>query len=264
MEIIYLPVDDQGQVSVPGVAAAIKANTILITIMHANNEVGTIQPIAEIAQIAKESGILLHTDAAQSIGKIPATVDNLGVDLLSIAGHKVYAPKGVGALFVRDGVKLANLMYDAGQEPSLRPGTENVLKIVGLGKACEIAKRDLDINMTHMHHMRDRLYEGIKIECTQVRLNGHPQKRLPNTLNLSFRDLEANRILDKISHRVAASAGAACHSGRVLVSQVLKAMGVPLNWAKGTLKLTTGRRTTEEDIDTAVQVICEVVNTLKN
>jgi cysteine desulfurase len=263
-EVTYLPVDNQGLVSVSDVADTIKANTILVTIMHANNEVGTIQPITEIAQIAKQRGILLHTDAAQSIGKIPATVDNLGVDLLSIAGHKVYAPKGVGALFIRDGVKLANLMHGAGQESGRRPGTENVLKIVGLGKACEIAKRDLDINMTHMQHMRDRLYEGIKIECIQVRLNGHPQKRLPNTLNLSFRDLEANRILDKISHRVAASAGAACHSDMVVVSQVLKAMGVPLNWAKGTLRLTTGRRTTEEDIDTAVQVICEVVNSLKN
>jgi len=262
-EVTYLPVDDQGLVSAVAVADAIKQNTILITIMHANNEVGTIQPISEIGEIAKSRGILLHTDAAQSPGKIRVEVDTLGVDLLSIAGHKIYAPKGVGALYIRNGVKLTSLMHGAGQEFGRRPGTENVLEIAGLGKACEIAKRDLDKNMTHMQQMRDRLYEGIKKECTQVKLNGHPQKRLPNTLSLSFRDLEANRILDKISHRVAASAGAACHSDMVEVSQVLKAMGVPLNWAKGTLRLTTGRRTAEADIDRAVAVISRAVKSLK-
>ena len=264
MEVTYVPVDGQGMVRVSAVGGAITARTILITIMHANNEVGTLQPIAEIAQIAKEHGILLHTDAAQSVGKISTEVDTLGVDLLSIAGHKVYAPKGVGALFIRDGLNLAKFMHGAGQESGRRPGTENVLEIVGLGKACEIAKRDLDSNMKHMQHMRDRLHEGIKDECSPVRLNGHPQKRLPNTLSISFEGLEANRILDSVSPRVAAAAGAACHSDRVEVSQVLKAMGVPLNWAKGTLRLTTGRRTTEADIDTAVQVICEAVKTLKN
>ena len=263
-EVTYLPVDNQGLVSVSDVADTIKANTILVTIMHANNEVGTIQPITEIAQIAKQRGILLHTDAAQSIGKIPATVDNLGVDLLSIAGHKVYAPKGVGALFIRDGVKLANLMHGAGQESGRRPGTENVLEIAGLGKACEIAKRDLDKNMTHMQQMRDRLYEGLKANCGNTRLNGHLEKRLPNTLSISFEGLEANRILDKISHRVAASAGAACHSDMVEVSGVLKAMGVPLNWAKGTLRLTTGRRTTEADVDNAVEFICEAVKSFND
>ncbi len=262
MDVTYLPVDGQGLVSVSAVEAAVTARTILITIMHANNEVGTIQPIAEIAKIAKAHGVLLHTDAAQSVGKIPATVDALGVDLLSIAGHKVYAPKGVGALFIRDGVRPARLMQGAGQESGRRPGTENVLEIVGLGKACEIARRDLDRNMTHMQHMRDRLYEGIKSRCGHIRVNGHPQKRLPNTLSISFEGLEANRILDQIAPRVAASAGAACHADTIEVSGVLTAMDVPLNWAKGTLRLTTGRRTTESDIDTAVAVICEAVNTL--
>jgi cysteine desulfurase len=264
IEVTYLPVDDQGLVSTATVTDAIRKNTVLITIMHANNEVGTIQPITEIARIAKNHGILLHIDAAQSIGKIPAEVDKLGVDLLSIAGHKVYAPKGVGALYVRKGVKLPNFMQGAGQESGLRPGTENVLEIVGLGKACEIAKRDLAGNMLHMQQMRDRLFDGIKKECARVRLNGHPDKRLPNTLSLSFRDLEANRILDKIGSRVAASAGAACHSDIVEVSQVLRAMEVPLEWAKGTLRLTTGRMTTEDDIDQAVRVICEAVNRLSN
>ena len=263
MEVTYVPVDGQGLVSVSALEAAVTDRTILITIMHANNEVGTIQPIADIARVAKAHGILLHTDAAQSVGKIPTGVNELGVDLLSIAGHKLYAPKGVGALFVSGGIKLAPIMHGAEQESGRRPGTENVLEIVGLGKACEIAGRDLDRNMMHMQHMRDRLYEGIKSRCDNIRVNGHPQKRLPNTLSISFEGLEANRILDHISSRVAASAGAACHSDTIELSGVLKAMDIPLNWAKGTLRLTTGRGTTEADIDTAVEVIGEAVNTLK-
>jgi cysteine desulfurase len=261
-EITYLPVDAYGLVNPADVAAALTSRTLLITIMHANNEVGTIQPISEIAQIAKESGVLLHTDAAQSMGKITAAVDQLGVDLLSIAGHKIYAPKGVGALFVRDGIKLSNLMQGAGQESGVRPGTENVLEIVGLGKACEIAKRDLDKNMTHMQQMRDRLYEGLKTNCGNTCLNGHLQKRLPNTLSISFEDLEANRLLDAIEPEVAASAGAACHSDTIEISGVLRAMKLPLNWAKGTLRLTTGRGTTEADIDKAVAVISRAVKSL--
>ena len=262
-EITRLPVDESGLVNSAEVAAAVTSRTLLITIMHANNEVGTIQPISEIAQIAKEHNILLHTDAAQSVGKVPAEVDKLGVDLLSIAGHKIYAPKGVGALFIRDGLRLSNFMHGAGQESGVRPGTENVLEIVGLGKACEVAGRDLDRNMTHMQQMRDRLYEGLRDRCGSVRVNGHPQQRLPNTLSISFEGLEANRILDAIGPEVAASAGAACHSDTIEVSGVLKAMEVPLNWAKGTLRLTTGRGTTEADIDTAVEVISRAVNSLK-
>jgi len=263
-EVTYLPVDGQGLVSVSAVEAAVTARTILITIMHANNEVGTIQPIAEIARIAKAHGILLHTDAAQSVGKIPTAVDELGVDLLSMAGHKLYAPKGVGALFVREGVTLGPIMHGAGQESGRRPGTENVLEIVGLGKACEIAGRDLDRNMTHMQQLRDRLYDGLKSNCGNTRLNGHLQNRLPNTLSISFEGLEANRILDVIAPEVAASAGAACHADTIEVSGVLKAMDVPLNWAKGTLRLTTGRRTTEADIDRAVEVIGKAVKSLKD
>ncbi len=228
---------------------AIKEKSILITIMHANNEVGTVQPIEEIADLTKDRGIILHTDAAQSVGKIPVGVDTLGVDLLSVAGHKVYAPKGVGALYVRNGVILEKFLHGAGQETGMRASTENVLEFVGLGRACEIAKRDLAKNMKHMHNMRDRLYEGIKKECSQVKLNGHPDNRLPNTLSISFLDLEANKILDEIGSEVAASAGAACHSDSVAVSHVLKAMGVSLDWAKGTLRLTTGRMTTEAEID---------------
>jgi cysteine desulfurase len=254
--ITYLPVDEYGLVAVSDVEAAITPQTILITIMHANNEVGTIQPIEEIAELARRRGIAVHTDAAQSLGKIPAQVDALGVDLLSIAGHKLYAPKGVGALYVRAGTALEKFMFGAGQEMGKRAGTENMLEIVGLGKACEIALRDLERNMNHMKAMRDMLYEGLEGRLQEIRLNGHPEKRLPNTLSLSFRGLEANRILEEIGLDVAASAGAACHADSVEISHVLEAMKVPLEWAKGTLRFTTGRTTTEGEI---VEVINAVV-----
>ena len=262
-EISYLPVDEFGMVNMADVKAAIKKNTILISIMHANNEVGTVEPIAEIAKLAKAHGIIFHTDAAQSAGKISVDVKALGVDLLSIAGHKVYAPKGVGALYIRRGLSPERLMHGAGQEMTKRPGTENVLEIAGLGTACEIAGRDLDKNMKHMQAMRDRLYAGIKKGCDQIKRNGHPQKRLPNTLSISFFNLEANRILDAIGSEVAASAGAACHSDTVQISDVLKAMALPPDWAKGTLRLTTGRMTTGEEVDKAARVICAAVRKMK-
>ena len=263
-ETTYLPVDEFGLVNAADVKAAIKKETVLISIMHANNEVGTIEPIAEIAQLAKEHGIPFHTDAAQSVGKIPVDVEKLGVDLLSVAGHKVYAPKGVGALYTRKGLSPAKFMHGAGQEMTIRAGTENVLEIVGLGMACEIARRDLQKNMQHMQTMRDRLYEAIRKTCDRMKLNGHPQKRLPNTLSISFLNLEANRILEAIGTEVAASAGAACHSDTVQVSDVLKAMAVPLEWAKGTLRLTTGKMTTAEEVDRAARVISAAVQEMNS
>jgi cysteine desulfurase len=263
-EVSYLPVDEFGLVDVADMQAAIKNQTILISIMAANNEVGTIEPIAEIAQLAKKHGIAFHTDAAQAVGKLPVDVEQIGVDLLSIAGHKVYAPKGVGALFIRKGLSPAKFMHGAGQEMARRAGTENVLEIVGLGKACEVARRDLEKNINHMQAMRDRLYAGIKKGCDQIKLNGHPQKRLPNTLSISFYNLEANRLLDAIGSEVAASAGAACHSDAVQISDVLKAMAVPLDWAKGTLRLTTGKMTTGKEIDSAVRAICAAVQKMKS
>ena len=258
-EVSYLPVDEFGLVNVSDVAAAIKKKTVLISVMHANNEVGSVEPIAEIAQLAKEHGIIFHTDAAQSVGKLAVDVKKLGVDLLSIAGHKVYAPKGVGALYIRKGLSPVKLMHGAGQEMTRRSGTENVMQIVGLGMACEIARRDLEKNMKHMQAMRDRLYAGIKKGCDQIRVNGHPQRQLPNTLSISFFNLEANRILDAIGTEVAASAGAACHSDTVQISDVLKAMAVAPQWAMGTLRLTTGKMTTAEEVDKAARVICAAV-----
>jgi len=257
--ITYLPVDEFGMVSVSAVEAAITTQTVLITIMHANNEVGTIQPIKQISKLAEKHGIILHTDAAQSVGKILTDVDELGVQLLSIAGHKVYAPKGIGALYIREGLQLNRLFYGAGQERGRRAGTENVLEIIGLGKACDIAHRDLKQNILHMKKLRDRLHNGLKEKLKQIKLNGHPEERLPNTLSMSFRNAEANVLLSKIQDYVAASAGAACHSDRVEISSVLNALRIPEEWAKGTLRFSTGRMTTEEDIDTAVKIISDAV-----
>jgi cysteine desulfurase len=231
--------------------------------MHANNEVGTIQPIEEVAELANARGIVFHTDAAQSVGKIPTDVRALGVRLLSIAGHKLYAPKGVGALYVHEGTHLERFMEGAGQEDGRRPGTENVLEIVGLGKACEIAHRALAANREHMRRMRDRLEAGLLERVPYLCVNGHPENRLPNTLSASVEGLDAGALLAAIQDKVAASAGAACHSGRVQVSHVLQAMNIPEEWARGTLRFSTGRMTSEADIDTAVAVVADAVERLR-
>ena len=259
-ETTYLPVSEDGLVDPADVASAVRPTTILITIMHANNEVGTVQPIDEISHIAKKNGIVMHTDAAQSVAKIPTDVEKLAVDLLSVAGHKVYAPKGIGALYVRAPLVPEKFCYGAGQEMGWRAGTENVLEIVGLGKACEIAQRDLKKNMGHMKFLRDRLQAGLLDRISSIRLNGHLQHRLPNTLSISFKGQEANRILENIGLEVAASAGAACHSDSVEISHVLEAMGVPLEWAKGTLRFSVGRMTTEVEIDKTIRVVAEAVS----
>jgi cysteine desulfurase NifS/selenium donor protein len=260
-EVTYLPVDEYGLVDPEDVRRAITSQTILITIMHANNEVGTIQPISQISNIAREHSIVFHSDAAQSLGKISAKVDELGVDLLSIAGHKVYAPKGVGALHMRRGVKVEKLVHGADHEQDRRAGTENVLEIVGLGKAAEIAGRDLEKNATHMRNMRDRLWEGLKERIPILRLNGHPEKRLPNTLSVSFPGIDANTLLSELDE-VAASPGAACHFDATDPSPVLVAMKVPRDAALGTIRFSTGRHTTEEEIDRAVEAITEAADRL--
>jgi len=262
-ETTRVGVDDQGMVATAQVEQALRPDTILVTIMHANNEVGTVQPIAEIAERVRARGIAMHTDAAQSSGKIPVNVSTLGVDLLSMAGHKLYAPKGIGALYVRKGLGLEKFCHGAGQEQGRRAGTENVTGMVGLGKACEIGARDLTANMAHMRNMRDRLHSGITARVADVKLNGHPEHRLPNTLSLSFKGIEANRLLEEIGLDLAASAGAACHSDTVTLSHVLEAMGVPVEWAKGTLRFSTGRMTTAEEIDRAVEVVAEAVARLR-
>jgi len=256
--VTYLSVDEFGMVDPQQVAHAITPETILVSIMHANNEVGTIEPLEDIGKITKERGVLLHADCAQSVGKIPVNVDDLGVDLLSIAGHKVYAPKGIGALYIRAGVRLEKLMHGASHEMGWRAGTENVIEMVGLGKACELVKNNLTEYHRRMQTMRDRLEAGIGERFEHVRINGHPTIRLPNTLSASFRGMEANVILDELQG-VYASAGAACHSDHVEVSSVLEAMRVPMEYAMGTLRFSVGRYTTEQEIDRALEEITRAV-----
>ena len=259
--VSYLPVDEYGMVDPRQVEAVISSETILVTIMHANNEVGTIQPIAEISEIAHRHGSLVHTDCAQSLGKIPVRVDDLGVDLLSIAGHKLYAPKGIGALFIRPGVRLEKLMHGANHEQDRRAGTENVIQIAGLGMACELIEQNLEQYAAHMALMRDRLEQGLLAMERDAQVNGHPGRRLPNTSSVSFRGLEADRILANL-RSVAASAGAACHSDQVEVSHVLEAMNIPTDYAMGTLRFSVGRFTTANEIDRALVEIKEVVESL--
>ena len=262
--VTYLPVDQYGLVDPVDLEQALLPNTILVSIMHANNEVGTIQPIRVLADLAHKAGAVFHTDAAQTLGKVPVDVGELGVDMLSIAGHKLYAPKGIGALFVKTGLQLEKLMHGADHESNRRPGTENVLEIVGLGKACEIAQRDLDENISHFRQMRDRLHNGLKTALPDASflLNGHPDLRLPNTLSLAFYLIEANTLLAEIGDQVAASAGAACHSDEIDLSQVLVAMDVPIDYAMGTVRFSVGRGTTEEEIDQAVQILTKSLNSL--
>lgn len=262
-ETTYIPVDGYGLVDPARVEEAITEQTILITIMHANNEVGTIEPIREIARIARRRGVLTHTDAAQSVGKIPVHVDDLGVDLLSMAGHKLYAPKGVGALYIRDGVELEKIMHGAGHEMNRRAGTENVIEIVGLGEACAMITEDLPSYQERMLEMRDRLESGLKTKFPTIRVNGHPQNRLPNTSSLGFRGLEATAVLSRAT-KIAASAGSACHSDRLEISSVLKAMDTPVEFAMGTIRFSVGRYTSGEDIDRALDEIAQVVEQLSH
>jgi len=256
----YLPVDSYGTVDPASVEKAITEETVLITIMHANNEVGTIEPIDEIGDMAHERGITVHTDAAQSCGKIPVDIDDLRVDLLTIAGHKLYAPKGVGALYVRDGTKLDSFIHGAGHENGRRAGTENVPYIVGLGKACELAKEQLPRYGERTTRLRDRLHDALLdgLGQDQVKLNGHPERRLPNTLNMSIRGIVGEILLERLPE-IAASTGSACHSGSVDPSPVLLAMGLDRDLALGAIRLSVGRSTSGEEIARASRLIVERV-----
>ena len=248
--VTYLRVDSFGRVDPDDVRRALQPNTILVSIMHANNEVGTIQPIGEIAQIAHEAGVLLHSDAAQSAGKIAFTVQGLGVDLLSVAGHKLYAPKGVGALYVRDGVSLEQLIHGAGHESGRRAGTENVLLDVALGAACDLARRKC---MDTVRELRDLFWCLVQNKFgDRVVLNGHPIERLANTLNVSFVAQVGAEILGRLPG-VAASTGSACHAGSLELSPVLRAMGVTPEIGMGAIRFSLGRTTTREEIETVVE-----------
>jgi cysteine desulfurase len=255
--VTYLPVSGEGLVDPDDVRRAIRPETALISIMHANNEVGTIQPLAEIAAVAREHGVPVHTDAAQTVGKLPVDVAALGVDLLSVAGHKLYGPKGVGALFVRSGARLEPLMHGAGHEAGRRAGTENVLQIVGLGAACEAARAWL--NNRKIAELRDALWQALAAAFgDRVVLHGHPTQRLPNTLNVGFRGLVGSELLAALPH-VAASTGSACHAGDHQMSPVLAAMGVSPESGLGAIRFSLGRQTTRAEIEAVVESLRRVI-----
>jgi cysteine desulfurase NifS/selenium donor protein len=255
-QISYLPVDNNCLVEVAKLEELITPQTILISVMHANNEIGTIQPIAQLAAIAHRHGILFHTDAAQSAGKVKISVNSLGVDLLTLAGHKLYAPKGIGALYIRKGVVLDNLIHGAGQEHNLRAGTENLLEIVGFGKAAEIAARDLEKNISHQKAMRDLLLNELQIQIPGMHIHTDIENCLPNTLSVAFKGIPADTLLSTLPE-LAASAGAACHPAGVTSSHVLLAMGVTTEYAMGTIRLSTGKYSTSEEMKSAATMIAK-------
>ncbi len=261
-QVTFLPVDGDGLVDPAAVEAAITPQTILITIMHANNEVGTLEPIAEIGRLARKRGVALHTDAAQSVGKVPVHVDEPGVDLLTIAGHKLYAPKGIGALYVRHGTNLDPLIHGAGHEHGRRAGTENVPYIVGLGVACVLAGEQIESQTERWLALRERLLAGLEARVGPVKVNGHPDRRLPNTLNICVPGVIGEDVLAR-TPGVAASTGSACHAGLTEPSAVLLAMDIEPTLALGALRLSLGRWTSEEEIDAAVTHISETILALR-
>lgn len=264
-KVTYTPVDKYGTVHPSDVEKAITDQTILITLMHANNELGTIEPIQEIGQIASERGVVFHSDAAQSCGKIQVNVDKLNVDLLTVAGHKLYAPKGIGALYIRNGTSIDNFVHGAGQEQRRRAGTENVPYIVGLGQACKIAADSVRDFGQCVKMLRDRLHKNILdgLGADKVKLNGHPEQRLPNTLNISIQGLIGEELLRQMPE-IAASTGSACHAGSTEPSAVLLAIGLDREQALGALRLSLGRWSTREEIDEASRLIIRNVQSKGN
>jgi len=263
-KVTYLKVDKDGIVDPDELRRSITDKTILVSIMYANNEVGTIEPIEEIAKIVKEKGIYFHTDAVQAAGKIPFEVKNLNIDLLSMSGHKIYGPKGVGVLYIKKGTKITPQMQGGHHEMGKRAGTENVAGIVGLGKAAELAKKELP-QEKKIAELRDYLYKGITSRIESVRLNGHPDKRLPNTLNVGFKYLEGESIVLNLDiEGVAVSTGSACTSGSLEPSHVLTAMGVDPADTQGSIRFSLGRDNTKEDMDYVLQVLPPIIKRLRD
>lgn len=262
--VTYLPVDQDGLVTAEQVAAAIRPDTILVSIMFANNEVGTIMPIQEIGAVCKEKGVLFHTDAVQAVGHIPVDVQAMHIDMLSLSAHKFHGPKGVGALYCRKGIRLPSYIMGGAQERGRRAGTENVAGIVGLGAAIQLATEQLEENRAKMTALRDRLMTGIQARISEVKLNGHPTNRLPNNVNFSFKYIEGESILLMLDmNGIAASSGSACTSGSLDPSHVLLALGLPHEIAHGSVRLTPGDETTEEDIDYTIDVLEKTVARLR-
>lgn len=263
-KVTYVGVDKYGVVDLNELKDAITDRTILITIMHANNEVGTIEPIQEIAEIAKQKDIYLHTDAIQTVGKMSVDVNELGVNLLSLSGHKFYGPKGVGALFIRKGVKIDSLLHGGYHERNKRAGTENIPGIVGLGRTCEIAMEEAEEEENRIKTLRDRLEKGITEKIDDIIINGHPERRLKGTLNLCVKYIEGESMLLQLDYNgIAASSGSACTSDSLEPSHVLTAMGIPPEVAHGSLRFTLGRENTSEDIDRVLEVLPSIVKRLR-
>lgn len=248
IELTIVEVDDTGRVDPGAIKRALRDDTVLVSLMLANNEVGTIQPVADVAKICRDRGVTVHTDAAQAVGKVEVDVNALNVDLLSIAGHKLYSPKGVGALYVRRGTQIRPISRGADHEQGLRPGTENVLEIVGLGRACELVALELSDEIPRLRSMRDHLRSLLAQGFPNLHEHGYIENRLPNTLSVCLPGVDAASLLDRLNEHVAASAGAACHTEGVVHSHVLRAMGVDAATARSTLRLSVGRFTTKEEI----------------
>ena len=263
--VTYLPVDGEGLVDPSSVADAITDKTILISIMHANNEIGTIQPLAEIGALARKRGVIFHTDAVQSFGQLPFTADELAVDLLSATAHKLYGPKGVGLLYIRRGTKIAPFIHGGGQERGRRSSTLNVPGIIGFGKAVELAGTSLAAEAARLTAMRDRFIRGLVDRLNGIRLNGHPERRLPNNINISLKTVEGEgMILSLDMLGIACSTGSACSSSSGEISHVLTAIGLPEEFSHGSLRLTLGRYTKENDIDTVLETLPQVVGRLRS
>jgi cysteine desulfurase len=263
-DVTYLPVDESGMVDAADVERALRPDTIAISIMHANSEVGTIQPVKAVGALARARGVPFHVDAVQTFGKVPIDVDDLGVDALSFSAHKVYGPKGVAGLYIRKGTRMAAIQHGGEHERRRRAGTENVAGIVGFGRAVEIRGCDMAEEATRVSALRDRLWEGIRARVPEVRLSGHPIQRLPGTANLVFRGVESESIVLGLDLKgVAVSAGSACTAGSVEPSYVLVAMGVPVEWAMGAVRFSLGRSTTAEDIDYVVECVEPIVRKLR-
>ncbi|HMM21237.1 MAG TPA: cysteine desulfurase NifS [Selenomonadales bacterium] len=263
-EVTYLPVDEYGMVRIEDLKKAITDKTILISIMFANNEVGTLQPVKEIGRIAREKGIYFHTDAVQAAGNYPIDVNELNIDLLTLSGHKFHAPKGIGALYIRRGVKVDEIQHGGGHERNMRAGTENVPGIAGLGKAAEIAKRDMEKKTARLRSMRDRIIREITEKIPHIKLNGHPTERMPGNVNFSFLYVEGESLLLNLDLKgIAASSGSACTSGSLDPSHVLLAMGMTHEVAHGSLRVTLGRDNTDEDVDYFLEVLPEIISRLR-
>ncbi len=256
-QLSIVPVDQYGRVDPADVAKAMRPETALVSVMHANNETGTIQPIREISEIVKRHNSVLHVDASQSVGKIPVSVKKLGADMLTLAGHKFYAPKGVAALYVRKGIRLSPLMFGADQEYGRRTGTENVAYVAGLGMAARIARQRQDTESIRLCYKRDRLYQLLARKIPRLAINGHPEWILPNTLNVSFPDVNGQALLDKVASEVAASTGSACHAGDKEAGPVLQAMGLSAARIDGAVRLSVGVPTTEVEIEFAAAMLIE-------